>query len=564
MFDEQNWDQVLEHGVNFRKRFRYSKHESSVLFLMAEAALNIRDLDTAEEYTDLLSLKFKNSLYSDDVHWIKSEIALMKENWDEAAEHLGWIVGFSDDPVLKEDAQKKLLQLTNFLKRINEPEKTLRTTTSLKPWIALILPFTGAYSKSAEAFRLGFQVTWEAGDFGKLAIFDTAQDPVTAARLVRRLSREDSIWACVGGIDPGEAAALAGVCVADDISFLSTTCNVNGLASIGRQVFQGRPDYHTIGQELARHAISELDLGVFAILAPQNQAGQQIATGFKSEVEYFDREILAEDIYYPGTEDLKSYFKRIRNIGLRRAFDDSLKTQFENFGFILLDSIRLIPPPSALEAQAPILNDGMETRDHSRIVTYEDTTWTLSELYLDSLWVDEHRKHREWIVETSQEIDSLEIPVNVFDGFLFVAEPEMINMFAPQFARANIQTQLLGDENWANYDILSTERAYIDGIVFADPLASVGGEDFYNFFDRLSAKSPEPLNSYHLAGERAACMIGFAAERSRNPEEMRIALSQIRDLETISGRVSLLKEDRVDRHVQLVQYKAGEFIRIGE
>ena len=130
-------------------------------------------------------------------------------------------------------------------------------------------------------------------------------------------------------------------------------------------------------------------------------------------------------------------------------------------------------------------------------------------------------------------------------------------MAAPQFARANITTQLLGSEMWNDREALSKVVRYLDGIVFADPMAANGGKEYYEFVEAVKGISDIEIDKYVMAGERAATMMIFASKGSQSSEDIRRRLSQIRDLETLSGKVSLLKEERVDRRVRLTRFSDG-------
>lgn len=547
VFNAGNYEETLSGIDGFRLKYSNSERESSITLLAAQAALKLRNLNRARNEARYLILKFPDSGYIDDSRWILAECDLMSERWTLAEQHLDWILAFSQDPDLSEAARIRMNALRSFINLKKYDSVAKRSSPVAK--IGLILPLTGESSEKARDYLHGFQTAWGSEPDSNLIVYDSKNDPIHAVRLAQQLNREDGVWGIVGGLDPAESAALASISEVEKIAFLTTECGVEGLAGIGRHVFQGRADFRKIGEALARHAVLDLDRGRFGILAPVSQEGQQIIEGFKTVLDRLGGEVVAEEIYYPGAEDFKPQLDNIRRKGLHRLYDDSLRLCYEINGYLMIDSAVFDPPEADLVPNIP--------RDLS-LDEGEDTTWTVSDELLDSLWKADHKRLLEWMEDTGEEIDSLEIPLDVFGGFLLVIERDKVKIVAPQFARANLRTQLLGNELWDDLEKLRDENRYVEGMIFAVPLAVSGGEDYYEFATSIAGEENIPVNHFHLAGERAARMIRFAVERSTNSDSFRRALSQIRDLETLSGKVTLLKEERVDRHVTLRRFVNNE------
>jgi len=550
LFDAGNYEELLAEVDTFRMEFPKSARESSVTFLSAQAAVRLRMLDRARSEAQQLLLKFPHSGYADDARWILAECALMSEQWEKAEEYLGWIVGFSPDRELADAARALLDELRSYLTpQVSPPDRKIHRSSRSR--VGLVLPLSGPVSEAAESFLRGYQAAWSENLLGSPTVYDSEGDPVRAVRLFHELARKDSVWGIVGGLGSDEATALAAMAQADRVPFVTTACGGGALAAIGPFAFQGRPDFIGTGRALGRYAMLKLGLVRFGILAPLNRQGRQIVSGFKDAIETSGGEIIAEEVYYPGTRDFSTQLQRIRAIGHRLAYNDSLRTLYAGKGYIEVDWNRFKPSPEQLEPVLP--------PSDVELAPDEDTTWTLSTAILDSLWEADLARLREWTAETGQEIDSLEVPLDVYQGLLLVIEPGTVEITAPQFARFNLKTRLFGCENWADREALSRVKQYVNGIIYAEPLAANWGEDYYRFVAVATGEDSAGINHYHLAGERAARMMTFAAGRADSPETMRIALSQIRNLNTLSGRVSLLKEERVDRRVTLVRFSNGEY-----
>ncbi|MFC2150533.1 hypothetical protein ACFLQV_03415, partial [Calditrichota bacterium] len=248
--------------------------------------------------------------------------------------------------------------------------------------------------------------------------------------------------------------------------------------------------------------------------------------------------------------DFTGQLSNIRSVGLRKAWDDSLRDIYSRGDKLTIEERPLKITQAELEAAITPLDE--------EFATLEDTVWTLSQPFLDSLWLTEATKVKDWMTFTGKDVDSLEMELDYYHGFLFVIEPGAINMAAPQYARIHFKTQLLGDENWSDRFNMQREGRYVEGIVYPDPFFPVAGEAYHAFAAEVQ-RSDSAVTAMHLAGERAARMIQFAGSRSKDRGTMRIALGQIRGIETFSGTVSLLKEERVDRSAQFVRFSEGKF-----
>ncbi|MCF7811804.1 ABC transporter substrate-binding protein [bacterium] len=554
--DDKRYKEALELVDQFRKDYPGSKHEASVTLIAAEASLGAGMLERCRAEAKRLQLKFSDSSYIDDSYMILARCDLLLENWNKARENLNWIIDNSGEAKMRQDASALLNELTEFQKSETAARAARNRQSGSHAKVGLVLPLSGSEDTYAQDFLSGFNARISDTPDCDIIVYDSYGDPVRAVRLARRLTTEDKVRAIVGGLEPEEAAALAAVAEADKVPFISTSCRISDLTSIGRYVFQGRINYVGIGAALAKLAFYKLELADYGILAPISQAGRQISEGFKQEIAACGGTIITEEAYYPGTRDVSAQLKRIRKVGLRKAYDDSMRTFYGSFGYILADSNRYKPDSEELQAVLP--PPGIEFEPD------EDTTWTLTDTFLDSLWIADHERLNEWMTETREEIDSLEIPLTVYDGFLLVIEPGAIEIIAPQFTRYNLKTQLLGDENWADSESHYRVKNYINGMVYAEPMAAVHDSLYYLFSSRITGSDNTELNSHHLEGERAACMIQYGLAKADGTESMRLTLSQIRDVRTLTGTITLLKEERVDRRITLKRFIHGEYEAISE
>lgn len=537
-YDLRNWEQALKLADYFLSDFPSSTKRSSAIFIAAQSSLNLRHLNRALLESKRLLISFPKSDYSDQAHWILAQTWLMSEQYDSAKTELNGILSSAGNAEIVGLAQERLNELESYLQYQAEFAKREGNVDGTLT-VALILPLTGGDKiEAAEDFLTGFRVTSEKLGMEAPLIYDNHSDPINSVLIFRNEVTKHNVWAVVGGIDQQDAAALAAAAEREQIPFLSTSCGVSGLGDIGNYAFQGRVDFTRIGAYLADHAYKQdSTLQRFGILVPMNQEGQQLAAGFRRVVTENGGEIPVEDYYYPGTDDFASYFQRFRKVGIKEMFVDSLKHQLQVFG--------------RLDYMGKLF---LETAE-----MYIDSL--LTDSLIDSLWIAEHNRLQREIEETEIEIDSLEIPVGVYDGFLLVVEEGegKIEALASQFARFNIQTQVMGNESWMDSESLYRVRNYVDGIVFAQPLLESDGVEYNAFRGAVFGGGDGKLNRYHLAGDRAARIISFAAQNSHGAEDVARGISQISDLKTLSGRVSFVQTEGAAISVNLIRFSGGMF-----
>ncbi len=540
LFANGEWERCIVQSDTFRKQYPSSTYLSSVIYLAAQSALKARLLDRAHLEAQRLRLQFPESKYLDDARMIEAECALLAGQWDEAERLKAWVISFARDKQLCDLARQRKEELKNYLNSLKKEQQSSSVALSSPLTVGIILPITGPESDAAEAFLRGYDWYRRRANLPSPLIWDDMGDPVRAVRLFKSAQREGKVRLIIGGIEAGTAAALAATAQEVKIPFLTTLNADEGLASIGAYAFQGRADYFKCGQALAHWAVEHQGLNRFAMLYPLTKYGKQFAQGFRSFITESGGKILAEDTYYSGTSDFSGPLKSIREKGLRIQWDDSLRVAFETTGSLVLNG-----------GDFTVKDSGPDS-----LFKVEE----LSQSFLDSLWNVQKRRLNRWMETTGRDIDSLSIPLRIFDGFLLVTEPDAIEILAAQFARYNFKTQLLGDENWADKETLSKVARYMEGLVYVEPYPPELNDEYYALSNEVSAvKEGTKMNRYHLAGERAARIVAFATKRIGQIGDVRETLSLVRDLPTLSGLVSFVKEERVARNVALIQFRQGEF-----
>jgi len=537
------WEETVREVDAFRQKWPKSEREAAITIIGAEARLKLRDIEGCQIEAWRLLAKFSESGFTGRAHLCLGQASLIKGDWETARKELGWVVGFGTDTMTVRLAESHLKELDAYLKSVNR-SKSIPASDTAK--VTLLLPLSGTQKETAKEFLHGFLWRWRREGLADPSTYDTEGDPVRAVRLFQNASREEGASLVIGGLDRGEAAALAAASTDSKTTFLSTVASEPGLASIGPNVIQGRPDQRKVGEALAKYAIKDLQLRRFAIVAPVDLSLHQIAEGFREAVVEGGGEILSEAAYYPGLIDFAAPFKQIREAAVRRSFDDSLSYVYESSGALLLDDVSYLPSGADLQAVEAPTTTGMEFTGEYR----------LSRSFLDSLWQENYRRARRWMEATGKEIDSVLIPTPALDGVLIIIEPSLIEIVSPQLARYNLNKHLFGNDAWGDRDLLRRVARYVEGMVLADPLSAIGDTLTAEFSKAMIETGDKTVTRSHFAGERAASMAVIAA--LGGSKGVRDCLATLTNLPTLSGRVSLLREERVVRETPLFLITNGE------
>ena len=124
--------------------------------------------------------------------------------------------------------------------------------------------------------------------------------------------------AIIGPISSNEVFASAGIANERGVPLITPTATANGIAAIGPFIFQANPDYDTRGRDAAAFAYNTLGARNFAVLAPTDVAGKQLAESFIAEVNSLGGEMIDVQWYAAGSVDLRTELMSMRRKALER------------------------------------------------------------------------------------------------------------------------------------------------------------------------------------------------------------------------------------------------------
>ena len=132
------------------------------------------------------------------------------------------------------------------------------------------------------------------------------------------------------------AGALSGIY---EIPIILPGNNEMNTQEINDYLFQIKGSMVSEGAALANFAVNELGQSTFAILSPLGVPEEQMALSFALEVERLGGNVLASEVYYPGTIDYNQQFHQIWKIGYDLMMAESMKLFIRDF---LVDSAAIV------------------------------------------------------------------------------------------------------------------------------------------------------------------------------------------------------------------------------
>ncbi len=406
------------------------------------------------------------------------------------------------------------MQTTGLHPKLQELVRALKTKPA-NAWlypvrIGVILPLSGEEAENGTDFLRGLALALEDQPQKiKLIIRDSGSSIKRSIRMMKELL-ESRVSLIIGELEGDRTSALAALAAERKVLYLAPVASDNGISEIGTRVFQMSSDLETRGAAIARYVYKTMGLRTFATLAPADEYGQAMTDAFSNAVDRLGGTMVAQQWYYPGTQDLSRQFASIRESALHFSPRDSL-------------AVAMYQDSLAVAAR-----ENQPDYDYS------------------------HNTYRTMVQDR-------EVAIKSIDGFFMPIYAEDISLLGPQFALANVQAIPLGGDDWLHNEALRNQRRYLDGAVFCAgtyaPETKMDYIQFRNLFRERTAASPGPLA---LSGYDIMQLI-LHAIRAGNRSDTEIAsyLSQLKQFSALGTTFSFVNHNRVNAGVVLLQYKDG-------
>ena len=300
----------------------------------------------------------------------------------------------------------------NLLRRSYEPPSAVLM-------VGIVLPISGKNAKEGEAFLSGFYAGEKSfnKDNQRLSILvkDTRSNDLQAIIDARNLEKMNQIKTIISPLNEQSSLAITSALSNTDLPIILTNTQQNDLSNINSKTFHFNSTLATQGKMAARYAVNQLGLKFLAVVSPADQNGEIQTDAFIKEVDLLGANVVVSEWYSGQPKNLKRQFKNIRRI----AFD--LLPKEENYDEALgmsidsLDALFDISTEDYFDLPKKKINK-MSSSDSSKVIL--------------------------------STIDGIYLPINLDD----------LEFIGPQIPMYNLETKIIGNNNWQNLNILQKEN----------------------------------------------------------------------------------------------------------
>jgi len=221
-------------------------------------------------------------------------------------------------------------------------KNTLKDKPAGKPVILVLAPLSGSHAELGSYMVQGITLYADSlKNKTQLRFIDDLANPAVALKKLKQALAQDSVVAVIGPLLSASAATVAAWMSekAPQIPLITPTATDDGIAEMGKNIFQLNVSQARLAASIAEYAMDCLEINEFAIMAPLGDYGSLMAEEFQRAVERKGGMILAMQNYAEGLPDYQNDFKRlkdrkldldVRRINMKRGNGNAKKSWFQD------------------------------------------------------------------------------------------------------------------------------------------------------------------------------------------------------------------------------------------
>ena len=309
----------------------------------------------------------------------------------------------------------------NFLKR------NIDSKTSFSKKVGVVLPLEEEGHEIANAFLKGLleaNQSSQSKDKIQFIVIDNYKDPILTVEAFKNLVDKHNVSAIIGPFLDKNLIAGASSVSSTKIPIFAPFTSLDNLSNVNKNIYLLNSSVDFRNQLLVNHYLDNSEINNIAVIAPRTDLGIKEVDSFLIALDKLNKEPVYIGWYEENSAiDLRPNFNELREV----AWEIETRDEYQEFLGVEID-------------------------------------------VLDSMFeVDNDEVYDMFNLEQEESIDSTKVILETIDGLFYPVSSNALEFVASQVSLSNLETQLLGNENWLNLDLLKQESVspHISDMLFA-------------------------------------------------------------------------------------------------
>ena len=309
----------------------------------------------------------------------------------------------------------------NFLKR------NIDSKTSFSKKVGVVLPLEGEGLEITNAFLKGLleaNQSSQSNDKIQFIVIDNYKDPILTVEAFKNLVDKHNVSAIIGPFLDKNLIAGASSVSSTKIPIFAPFTTLDNLSNVNKNIYLLNSSVDFRNQLLVNHYLDNSEINNIAVIAPRTDLGIKEVDSFLIALDKLNKEPVYIGWYEENSAiDLRPNFNELREV----AWEIETRDEYQEFLGVEID-------------------------------------------VLDSMFeVDNDEVYDMFNLEQEESIDSTKVILETIDGLFYPVSSNALEFVASQVSLSNLETQLLGNENWLNLDLLKQESVspHISDMLFA-------------------------------------------------------------------------------------------------
>ena len=309
----------------------------------------------------------------------------------------------------------------NFLKR------NIDSKTSFSKKVGVVLPLEGEGLEITNAFLKGLLEANQSSQSNnkiQFIVIDNYKDPILTVEAFKNLVDKHNVSAIIGPFLDKNLIAGASSVSSTKIPIFAPFTSLDNLSNVNKNIYLLNSSVDFRNQLLVNHYLENSELNNIAVIAPRTDLGIKEVDSFLIALDKLNKEPVYIGWYEENSAiDLRPNFNELREV----AWEIETRDEYQEFLGVEID-------------------------------------------VLDSMFeVDNDEVYDMFNLEQEESIDSTKVILETIDVLFYPVSSNALEFVASQVSLSNLETQLLGNENWLNLDLLKQESVspHISDMLYA-------------------------------------------------------------------------------------------------